>query len=85
MFRVEERKWAPWRDWVALYRVEDLAGGDVRGWFYEPELTRVPQPDKCVKTTVSQKKKSRIVTFEDYPATYTEEVSLPPKHRKKTT
>ena len=83
VFRMEECKW------VALYRVEDLAGEDVRGWFYEAELARVPLPDKHVKTTVSRKKKSRVVTLEDYPAPYTEEVSLPLKRqgrkRKKMT
>ena len=53
VFRVEERQWAPWRNWVAWYRVQDLAGGEVEGWFSEPELARVPRPDKRVKTTVS--------------------------------
>ena len=38
VFRVEQRKWAPWRNWLALYRVQDLAGGEVEGWLYEPEL-----------------------------------------------
>ena len=89
VFRMEERKWATWRNWVALYWVEDRVGEDVCGWLYEPELARLPRPDKRVKTTVSRKKKSRVVTFEDYPTSYTEEVSLPPKRRgrkrKKTT
>ena len=85
VFHVEECKWAPWRNWVALYRVEDLVGEDVCGWFYKPKLARVPRPDKRVKTTVSRKKKSRVVTFEDYPATYTKEVSLPPKRKRKKT
>ena len=76
VFCVEECKWAPWCNWVALYRIKDLTGEDVRGWFYEHELARVPRSDKCVKTTVSRKKKSCVVTFEDYAATYTEEVSL---------
>ena len=30
VFCVEEGKWAHWRKWVALYRVEDLTGEDVR-------------------------------------------------------
>ena len=40
VFSVEQRMW------VALYRVKDLAGGEVEGWLYEPELARVPRPDK---------------------------------------
>lgn len=60
---------------INLYRLKDLMDDDIRGVYYEGELEKVQLPDKNQRQIASVLKRSkrlgRLVTFKDYPSTFT--------------
>ena len=62
-----------------MYLLEDGTGDKIKGFFYEPEITKVIVPkdkvykiEKIVKTRTRRGKKEHLVKFQGFPNKYNE-------------
>ena len=75
-FKIVSRKVV---DGVPMYLLEDGTGDKIKGFFYEPEITKVIVPkdkvykiEKIVKTRTRRGKKEHLVKFQGFPNKYNE-------------
>ena len=75
-FRIKSRKTL---DGIPMYLLEDGTGDTIKGYFYEPEMTKVNVPadklykiEKVLRTRKRQGEEQKLVKFQGFPNKYNE-------------